>query len=108
MNYNARTFQRVGNHVRVWTLSILLVVLSACTQATPDVTTTKPSSATPSSTTEPTSLPPTSTAIIPSSTAAPLPESDISFQAFPVTEGETIALVNGRVIDGTGAPAWLD
>ena len=108
MNYHPEIFQQVVTHLRRWTLSILLFALSACAQATPDVTTTEPSSATSTSTTEPTSLPSTSTAIVPSSTAAPLPESDLSFQAFPITEGETIALVNGRVIDGTGTPAWLD
>ena len=109
MKYNPKTFQQVCKQGRAWTLFILLFILSACVQATPDVTITKPLSATPSFTVEPTSLSPlTSTAIIPSATATPPPESNVSFQAFPVTEGETIALVNGRVIDGTGTPAWLD
>jgi enamidase len=32
----------------------------------------------------------------------------LSFQAFRVEGGQDIALINGRVIDGTGAPAHLD
>jgi len=105
---NPRRLQMVGNRLRLLTISFLLLTPSACTLATPDVATIEPSSATPSSTIEPTSLPPTSTAIAPTPTSTPFPESDLSLQAFPVTEGEYIALVNGRVIDGTGAPAWLD
>ena len=109
MTYSPRTLQPRGNRVCVLAIPLFLFTLSACIQATPDVTTTKSSSPTPSSTTEPTSLPTlTSTAIIPSPTTTPLPESALSFQAFPATEGEYIALVDGRVIDGTGAPAWLD
>jgi hypothetical protein len=41
-------------------------------------------------------------------TAIPSGGSSLPFQAFPVQPEEYIALVNGRVIDGTGAPAWLD
>ncbi|HET9907070.1 MAG TPA: amidohydrolase family protein [Anaerolineales bacterium] len=108
MTYNSGRSRNLASYSRVWTCSILLFTLSACAQATQDVTVTEPPPATLSPTIEPTSLPPTSTAIIPSPTSPPLPESNLSFEAFAVPEGEVIALVNGRVIDGTGAPAWLN
>mgnify|MGYP000860335819 FL=1 len=38
----------------------------------------------------------------------PFSNGTLPFQTFPVTEGQRIALVNGRVIDGTGTPAHLD
>jgi enamidase len=95
---------KAASHARVFTGLILLLALSACAQATP--TPTVSPSATPFPAIEPTSLSlPTGTA---TPTATSLPESPVSFQAFPVAEGESIALINGRVIDGTGAPAWLD
>ena len=108
MTYHPGTFQQMSSYVRLLTLSILLFTLSACAQATPDITVSEPPPATPSPTIEPTGVPLTSTAIISSPTSPPLPESDLSFDAFPIADGEIIALVNGRVIDGTGAPAWLD
>lgn len=94
-----------GTRNRVLTL-LLLFALSACTQATPVVAPAESPSVTPLPNTE---LPITPT---PVDSATPivtsLPETPISFQAFSVADGDTIALVNARVIDGTGAPAHLD
>jgi imidazolonepropionase-like amidohydrolase len=112
---------------------ILLIALSACVSGTPDRGRTEPpSTAVPVHLTETISTPtltstvslptanltptPTSTVSLPTanptptptSTANPFLQAPASFQAFPVTEGEIIALVNARVIDGTGAPAHLD
>ncbi|HUG33443.1 MAG TPA: amidohydrolase family protein [Anaerolineales bacterium] len=90
---------------RVLTL-LLLFAFSACTQATPGIHPTEPSSTTSLPATESISTPqPTITA---SPTATSFPETPLSFQAFPVADGEIIALTNSRVIDGSGAPARLD
>src|SRR5687768_17976818 len=43
----------------------------------------------------------------PAPVITPFTDATLPFQAFPVAEGQFIALVNGRVIDGTGAPAHL-
>ena len=105
---NSGSLRWIIIHARIIIGCLLLFAFSGCVQITPDVKPTNQTSATDSPATEPTNLPPTSTAVIPTATVAPLPESDLSFQAFPITEGEIIALVNGRVIDGTGEPAWSD
>ena len=84
------------------------LALAACTPVTPDHGfTATPAATVPTAmdTIRPTASPlPAQT----STSTASIPESVQSFQAFPVAEGETIALVNARVIDGTGAPAYLD
>lgn len=114
-----RVFIRTG--------SVLLFVLSACSQVAPApeptqslspvppaTGTTVPllpsATATPVSTVSPTCLTFPTTTVPPATTDSPTRsgESTLQFQAFPVQEGENIALINGRVIDGTGAPAWLD
>ena len=99
------------------TMSVLLgSILSGCAPAIIQQTSTEPSPTISASSTE---LPSTDTPHLPlvASTSLPArtvpvttPFSDVTlpFQAFPVSEGQVIALVNGRVIDGTGAPAYLD
>lgn len=57
------------------------------------------------------SLPPATDAPLPSRPApvtTPYTDDTLPFQAFPVIEDQAIALVNARVVDGTGAPARLD
>lgn len=44
----------------------------------------------------------------PAFAVTPFSDVTLPFQTFPVTEEQRIALVNGRVIDGTGDPAHLD
>jgi len=85
----------------------LLAALSSCMQATPENKPAEPSSTPPPATESISTLLPTNTAS-PTATPTPFPAAPSTFQAFPVADGETIALINGRVIDGTGAPAWLD
>jgi imidazolonepropionase-like amidohydrolase len=51
---------------------------------------------------------PTATLQLPGVTQTPAVVPTPTLEAFPVAEGETIALINGRVIDGTGAPPQLD
>lgn len=108
-----------SNRVNLFAGFILLLTLSTC-QAT------KPASVPAFSETAATDLPspmatihPTITPLLPTETAyptrpfppltvMPLTETILPFLAFPVKPDEYIALINGRVIDGTGAPAWLD
>lgn len=86
------------------------------------------SQSTPAGTSPTISSPSTETLVVPTSTDTPPPpaatntplpsrpapvttpftDETLPFQAFPVGEDQAIALVNGRVIDGTGAPARLD
>ena len=101
--------------------SILLGgVLSGCTPSITQQTPTEPAPTLSSAATEAFVIPTiTDTAPSPSIAKTPLPsrpasvitpftDATLPFQAFPVAEGQLIALVNGRVIDGTGAPAHLD
>src|SRR5215207_6889697 len=91
MNCNSGTLQRMVIHARVVAGCLLLFAFSGCIQATPGVKPTDQPSITAPVTTEPTNLPTlTSTAIDPSPTATTFIESDLSFEAFPVTEGETL------------------
>lgn len=95
-------------------------VLSGCTPSITQQTPTEPpatisSPATESfvvpAITETPSPPPVTKTPLPSrpvSVTTPFTDDTLPFQAFPVAEGQFIALVNGRVIDGTGAPARLD
>lgn len=84
----------------------LMAALASCMQAFPGGTPSESPATTPSTTPELTNTP------LPANTAAPtvtpFPESPETFHAFPVAEGEIVALVNARIIDGTGAPAHLD
>lgn len=102
-------------------LRILLgAVLSGCAPAIAQHTPTEPPPTISSPATETlaaraiqeTPIPPTSTDTPfpsrPAPATTPFTDETLPFQAFPVAEGDAIALVNGRVIDGTGAPAWLD
>ena len=98
---------------------ILLGVLSGCTPSITQQTSTEPAPTISFTATEAFVIPTiTDTAPSPSATRTPLPprpapvitpftDATLPFQAFPVAEGQFIALVNGRVIDGTGAPAHL-
>lgn len=84
----------------------LMAVLASCMQAAPGGTPSESPATTPSTTPELTNTPlPANTAV---PTVTPFPESPETFQAFPVAEGGIVALVNARIIDGTGAPAHLD
>jgi imidazolonepropionase-like amidohydrolase len=82
--------------------SLLLLAFSGCMQVTPESKPDEsPAVSTPSAT-EAINTPP------PIVTASSFSELPLSFEAFPVAEGEIIALINSRVIDGTGAPAHLN
>src|SRR5215204_2739506 len=93
-------FQKLRFICRIVT-GCLWLLLSGCLPATPYLT---PTELVPTI-----SHPSTATASVtsPTSTITPAPKV-LTFQAFPVAEGETLALINARVIDGTGAPAKLD
>lgn len=92
-----------GRVIALW----LLLALSACVlQTPPPLKPTETPSATATLATKPANpLPPIATT---SPAETLLTESPSAFQAFPVAQGEIIALINSRVIDGTGASAHLD
>jgi len=97
---------------------ILLGVLSGCTPSIAQQTSTEPPTIISFTATEPLVVSAITDTPPPSVTKTPLPsrpapvitpftDATLPFQAFPVAEEQLIALVNGRVIDGTGAPARL-
>src|SRR5215207_160602 len=97
---------------------ILLGVLSGCTPSIAQQTSTEPPTIISFTATEPLVVSAITDTPQPSVTKTPLPsrpapvitpftDATLPFQAFPVAEEQLIALVNGRVIDGTGAPARL-
>lgn len=85
----------------------LLVTLSACLQNSSGIEPTQPPTSLPFPTAETRSTPPPTSTVSPP-TATSFAETPLEFRAFPVAEGEIIALINARVLDGSGAPAHLD
>lgn len=86
---------------KILAFSLMLI----CSSCVPTAPTNVPADTHPAAT-EPYTPPPITVTASPVPTA--FPNEPSSFYAFPLEDGEIIALINARVIDGTGAPAYRD